>query len=82
MSSLYLNPLERQMAAATPRASGLWEDMTYSRLSPHDPSGDSEGNEADSRTPLDRTIDQIGMGASFLSLQAIATAVEPPVLPP
>ena len=40
--------------------------MTYSRLSPHDP--DSEGNEADSRTPLDRTIDQIGMGALFFSI--------------
>jgi hypothetical protein len=60
-------PLEPSMAAATPRASGLWEytDMTYSRLSPHD---DAEGNEADSRTPLDRTIDQIGMGALFLSI--------------
>ena len=39
--------------------------MTYSRLSSHDASGDiedSEGNEFDPRTPLDRTIDQIGMG--------------------
>ena len=53
------------MAAATPRASGLWEysDMTYSRL----PSDDAEGIEVDSRTPLDKTIDQIGMGTSFLS---------------
>jgi len=33
--------------------------MTYSRLSAND---DSEGIEPDSRTPLDRTIDQIGMG--------------------
>ncbi|KAF8491171.1 MFS general substrate transporter [Russula emetica] len=51
------------MAAATPRASGLWEhsDMTYSRLNAHD-DADSEGNEVDSRTPLDKTIDQIGMG--------------------
>jgi hypothetical protein len=57
------------MAAATPRASGLWDhsDMTYSRLSAHEPSDDAEGNEADSRTPLDKTIDQIGMGTSFLS---------------
>jgi hypothetical protein len=39
--------------------------MTYSRLSTHDAIndlGDPEGNEYDSRTPLDRTIDQIGMG--------------------
>ena len=57
------------MAAATPRASGLWEhsDMTYSRLSAHDPSDDAEENEVDSRTPLDKTIDQIGMGTIFFS---------------
>lgn len=56
------------MAAATPRASGLWEhsDMTYSQLSASDPSDDAEGNEVDSRTPLDKTIDQIGMGTCFL----------------
>jgi hypothetical protein len=59
------------MAAVTPRASGLWEysAMTYSRLSAHDPSGDlddPEVNELDPRTPLDRTIDQIGMGTLFL----------------
>jgi hypothetical protein len=41
--------------------------MTYSRLSAHDPSEDAEENEVDSRTPLDKTIDQIGMGASLLS---------------
>jgi hypothetical protein len=65
--SLFKPPSNHQMAAATPRASGLWEystEMTYSRLSARD---DSEGIEPDSRTPLDRTIDQIGMG-SFLSL--------------
>ena len=58
------------MAAATPRASGLWEhsDMTYSRLSAHESSDDTEGNDVDSRTPLDKTIDQIGMGTCFLSL--------------
>jgi hypothetical protein len=58
------------MAAATPRASGLWEysaDMTYSRVSAHDTNDDSEGAMPDSRTPLDKTIDQIGMGAFFLS---------------
>ncbi|KAH9964760.1 major facilitator superfamily domain-containing protein, partial [Russula compacta] len=55
------------MAAITPRASGLWQDstMTYSRLSTHDAGDDLDdayGGEIDSRTPLDRTIDQIGMG--------------------
>jgi len=81
-SSFYLN--HRQMAAVTPRASGLWEysDMTYSRLSAHDPSDDSEENKADSRTPLDRTIDQIGMGTFFFSplgpcLQRLNLAVFP-----
>jgi hypothetical protein len=59
------------MAAVTPRASGLWEysAMTYTRLSTHDPSGDPddpEVNEHDPRTPLDRTIDQIGMGTHLL----------------
>jgi len=42
--------------------------MTYSRVDTHDPSGDlddPEGNDTDSRTPLDRTIDQIGMGPRF-----------------
>ena len=66
---LFKSPLESSMAAATPRASGLWEhsDMAYSRLSAHDPSEDAEGSEVDSRTPLDKTIDQIGMGTNFLS---------------
>lgn len=36
--------------------------MTYSQLSANDPTDDAEGNEVDSRTPLDKTIDQIGMG--------------------
>jgi len=69
------------MAAATPRASGLWEysDMTYSRLSAHDPSDDAEGNEVDSRTPLDRTIDQIGMGKCVLSLCAKFKLTVPPL---
>ena len=68
------------MAAATPRASGLWEysaEMTYSRLSAHDTNDDSEGATPDSRTPLDKTIDQIGMGAFFLSSCSVSTAVEP-----
>jgi hypothetical protein len=58
------------MAAVNPRASGLYSDMAYTRLSTHDPSSDlddPEMNEIDSRTPLDRTIDQIGMGTHNLS---------------
>jgi hypothetical protein len=67
------------MAAATPRASGLWEysDMTYSRLSAHDSSDDAEENEVDSRTPLDKTIDQIGMGTCFLSPWTVSMSVQP-----
>ena len=41
--------------------------MTYSRLSVHDPANDPEEIVVDSRTPLDKTIDQIGMGMSFIS---------------
>ncbi|KAH9020563.1 MFS general substrate transporter [Lactarius deliciosus] len=50
---------------ATPRASGLWDHtvMTYSRLNGDDDIDDPEGIDFDSRTPLDKTIDRIGMGA-------------------
>lgn len=70
------------MAAVSPRASGLWEHsaMTYSRLSTHDAVGDLDdpegNNEYDSRTPLDRTIDQIGMGESFSPLFPCAWAAD------
>ena len=52
--------------AVSPRVSGLWDHrvMTYSRLSDDDDTDDSEGIDFDSRTPLDKTIDRIGMGAS------------------
>ena len=51
--------------AVTPRASGLWDSaMTYSRLNNDDDGDDPEGIDCDSRTPLDKTIDRIGMGAS------------------
>jgi hypothetical protein len=72
------------MAAATPRASGLWEhsDMTYSHLSASDPADDAEGNEVDSRTPLDKTIDQIGMGTSFLPHWAVSMSLQPHRFPP
>ncbi len=53
--------------AVTPRASGLWDHtvMTYSRLNSDDDIDDPEGIDFDSRTPLDKTIDRIGMGAFF-----------------
>ena len=57
--------------AVTPRASGLWDHsvMTYSRLNADDDTDDPEGIDFDERTPLDKTIDRIGMGASaYLSL--------------
>jgi len=38
--------------------------MTYSRLSGEDDIDSPEGIDFDSRTPLDKTIDRIGMGAS------------------
>lgn len=38
--------------------------MTYSRLNADDDTDDPEGIEFDERTPLDKTIDRIGMGAS------------------
>ncbi|KAH8995584.1 MFS general substrate transporter [Lactarius hatsudake] len=49
---------------ASPRASGLWDHtvMTYSRLNGDDDIDDPEGIDFDSRTPLDKTIDRIGMG--------------------
>lgn len=54
------------MASVTPRASALWE--TSQRMSYFDGEGDIEDFESqdaeihDGRTPLDRTIDRIGMG--------------------
>ncbi|KAI0064112.1 MFS general substrate transporter [Artomyces pyxidatus] len=60
------------MAAVTPRASGLWEYSSrmsrYSRLDADDgdDTDDLERNDEDDyddgRTPLDKTIDRIGMG--------------------
>jgi len=53
--------------------------MTYSRLSTHDAIGDlddPEGNEHDSRTPLDRTIDQIGMGKPISPLFPCLCAID------
>jgi len=58
-----LNPASTHMAV-TPRASGLWDHsvMTYSRLNADDDTDDPEGIEFDELTPLDKTIDRIGMG--------------------
>jgi hypothetical protein len=43
--------------------------MTYSTLSTDDPSyglDDSEENDVDGGTPLDRTLDRIGMGTPLV----------------
>lgn len=57
------------MASVTPRASGLWSDERRMTYYDGDPDDDvealtAEGMEYDGRSPLDRTIDRIGMGAS------------------
>ncbi|KAK7681521.1 hypothetical protein QCA50_015253 [Cerrena zonata] len=55
------------MASVTPRASGLWTNSA--RMSSYEDDEDLEGllpreiDANDSRTPLDRTIDRIGMGS-------------------
>lgn len=56
------------MASITPRASGLWTQTQ--RMSYFEGNGDEdlegllgEGGEDDGRTPLDKTIDRIGMGS-------------------
>lgn len=50
--------------AVSPRISGLWDHtvMTYSRLNGDEDTDDPEEIDCDSRTPLDKTIDRIGMG--------------------
>lgn len=54
------------MASLTPRASGLWaaEYFPQPMNDDDDENGDVEEQLDDGRTPLDRTIDRIGMGAS------------------
>ena len=55
---------------STPRSSGLWQQsVRMSRYSRVDDDDDPERNDSDSdiddgRTPLDKTIDRIGMGTS------------------
>ncbi|EGO19340.1 hypothetical protein SERLADRAFT_418566 [Serpula lacrymans var. lacrymans S7.9] len=72
------------MASVTPRASGFWADstrMSYFNSETDLDSADIEGTAAcegdeydDGRTPLDRTIDRIGMGwlADNMWIQAVA----------
>ncbi|KAF9240236.1 major facilitator superfamily domain-containing protein [Melanogaster broomeanus] len=56
------------MDPVTPRASGFWTVLTSSRAASF-----NEELEDDGRTPLDKTIDRIGMGAcSVMWMQAIA----------
>ena len=58
------------MASVTPRFSGLWRDDYFSNDNNDEAMGmgieddDVERQELDGRTPLDRTIDRIGMGES------------------
>jgi hypothetical protein len=52
------------MATLTPRVSVLWADTMGTDYFDQDAlDGDVEAPAVDSRTPLDRTIDRIGMGA-------------------
>ena len=55
------------MASVTPRASGLWSDRRMSYFGDGDEDLEALGAEDveayDGRSPLDRTIDRIGMGA-------------------
>lgn len=52
------------MSFITPRASGLWDVDVDQEESMGNFSDDPEaiGSEDDGRTPLDKTIDRIGMG--------------------
>ncbi|TFY80128.1 hypothetical protein EWM64_g3888 [Hericium alpestre] len=62
------------MAFVTPRASGLWEDRMSYFQSDDEADDDVEQAEAldsDGRTPLDRTIDRIGMGAFVLLFSSL-----------
>ncbi len=64
------------MSAINPRASGLWASSRMSYISVADSYDDDAGfdvdlegfevAEDDGRTPLDRTIDRIGMGEQHL----------------
>ncbi|KAF5377815.1 hypothetical protein D9615_006670 [Tricholomella constricta] len=61
------------MASITPRASGLWTDSRMSSYFPDDEADDADveqqnlipedDGQQDGRTPLDKTIDRIGMGS-------------------
>ena len=53
------------MASVSRPASGVWSPPTLSRNHlMSDPNERGTVDELDARTPLDRTIDRIGMGAS------------------
>lgn len=49
------------MASVTPRMSTLLAEDYFEDVLGND-DDDAEGQEMDTRTPLDRTIDRIGMG--------------------
>jgi hypothetical protein len=57
------------MATLTPRASGLWASTMSTGYFDGD-DGDVEApSSLDGRTPLDRTIDRIGMGALYTNIR-------------
>lgn len=62
------------MATITPRASRLWSDSVRMSYFDAELEGDAEGDMGscgemlDGRTPLDRTIDRIGMGGAHSTL--------------
>jgi len=66
------------MASVTPRASGFWEDrMNYeddAEQGMDDVEVDSDSEAGyDGRTPLDKTIDRIGMGALCFRTSCVLT---------
>lgn len=66
------------MASLTPRASGLWSDSRRMSYFSHGDGDEdlealvAEAEVYDGRSPLDRTIDRIGMGASSSSRASLA----------
>lgn len=56
------------MASITPRISGLLANDYFEGAMGED---DVERCELDGRTPLDRTIDRIGMGVCFMAVRRL-----------
>lgn len=54
------------MSFITPRASGLWNIEEDERMGYFPDDAEAAEGDDDGRTPLDKTIDRIGMGALIL----------------